>query len=152
MAISRRLILKLGVSYGTGAINFGNDSVAYDRELRGLPENTVFAAFLETLREAEERLIAATSETEEALAEESSDTKEEAVDSQDSEVPVVPLDDVIEKARAFQELCAKLALSEMYVQMRSIIEALLSGALPSPDEIEHLKTDYARLIEYLQNC
>lgn len=38
MAISRREILKRGVSYGTGVINHGNDSIVYDRELRKFPQ------------------------------------------------------------------------------------------------------------------
>ena len=49
MAISRREILKYGVSYGTGVITFGNDSLAYDRALRSFPENTAYAAFKQAL-------------------------------------------------------------------------------------------------------
>ena len=67
MAISRREILKLGVSYGTGSINFGNDSVVYDRELRKFPQSTTLQEFLDALAEAEDRLAA---EAEQAANEE----------------------------------------------------------------------------------
>lgn len=59
MAISRRAILKLGVSYGTGVINHGNDSIAYERELRKLAENPAFGNFERAMEQAEEIMAAA---------------------------------------------------------------------------------------------
>lgn len=42
MAISRREALKHSISYGTGTINHGNDSIAYDRALRKFPKDETF--------------------------------------------------------------------------------------------------------------
>ena len=58
--ISRRLAVKAGISYGTGAMNFGNDPIAFERELRKFPQDTslaelkaaVEAADLEAAQEA----------------------------------------------------------------------------------------------------
>ncbi|MDO5791650.1 MAG: hypothetical protein Q4Q41_03700 [Coriobacteriia bacterium] len=43
MAISRREALKHNISYGTGTINHGNDSIVYDRALRKFPKDETFA-------------------------------------------------------------------------------------------------------------
>lgn len=43
MAISRREALKHGISYGTGSLNHGNDSIVYDRELRKFPKDETFS-------------------------------------------------------------------------------------------------------------
>jgi len=43
MAISRREALKHGISYGTGTINHGNDSIVYDRALRKFPKDETFS-------------------------------------------------------------------------------------------------------------
>jgi len=42
MAINRRDALKCGISYGTGVINHGNDSVVYNRELKKFPANETY--------------------------------------------------------------------------------------------------------------
>lgn len=57
MAISRRSILRLGVSYGTGAINFGNDSIAYERALRQFGDDTLLQELLEALANAEDVVL-----------------------------------------------------------------------------------------------
>lgn len=66
MAISRRDILKLGVSYGTGVINFNNDSIVYDRALRKLPEDNLLSIFLSEITKAEENMAALLNEPVEA--------------------------------------------------------------------------------------
>lgn len=43
MAISRREALKRGISYGTGVMNHGNDSIVYDRDLRAFAAETTYA-------------------------------------------------------------------------------------------------------------
>ena len=43
MAISRREALKHHISYGTGTLNHGNDSIVYDRALRKFPEDQTFS-------------------------------------------------------------------------------------------------------------
>lgn len=43
MAISRREALKHNISYGTGTINHGNDSIVYDRALRAFPKDETFS-------------------------------------------------------------------------------------------------------------
>lgn len=45
MAISRREALKRGISYGTGVITHGNDSIAFDRALRAFPADGTYRAF-----------------------------------------------------------------------------------------------------------
>ena len=70
--ISRRLAVKVGISYGTGAMNFGNDALVFERELRKFPQDTSFddlktaveAADLEAARNA----ACALSETSSKLA------------------------------------------------------------------------------------
>lgn len=78
MAISRREIIKLGVSYGTGAINFGNDSVVYERELRKLKDDTKLAEFLEELARVTEVLEAQEAEAEAAAETAEAETGAEA--------------------------------------------------------------------------
>jgi hypothetical protein len=229
MAISRRRILEFGVSYGTGAINFNNDSVAYDRELRKLPADTTFYEFMDALSGAEEILaeyariqaekaaeaeakaaaeesaevedaaVEAKATTEaaaveeiakveesagkEALATEVAEAEADAADEVSSEevsseeasseeapsalkapeevlteetpeeVPEEnPLAEVIEKARAFRDVCGRLALSAMYMQTKSIIGAIEAYELPSVEEVNNLKTTYGDLIDYLEHC
>lgn len=43
MAISRREALKHHISYGTGTLNHGNDSIVYDRALRKFPADETFS-------------------------------------------------------------------------------------------------------------
>lgn len=38
-----------GISFGTGVINYGNDSVAYTRHLRKLPQDTTFASLKDAI-------------------------------------------------------------------------------------------------------
>ena len=204
MAISRRHILKLGVSYGTGTINFGNDSVVYDRALRKLPESTALEEFLEALSAAEDALaeealaqeaanengstgspaeevgtvasepaatepplvgadgeeVAPTSA--EMLTETPSDLQEEPQEGEgrqggeeaDEAAPTrsPALEEALAKARAFQQLCSQLALSELYMQVRAMIGALEQDALPSVEETALLKERYDKIIDYLQHC
>lgn len=42
MGISRRKALAAGISYGTGCLHFGNDSIVYNRELKKLPNDTTY--------------------------------------------------------------------------------------------------------------
>lgn len=49
MAISRREALKHGISYGTGALNHGNDSIVYDRALRKFPKDETFTQLKSTI-------------------------------------------------------------------------------------------------------
>lgn len=51
MAISRRKVLALGISYGTGVINHGNDQLAYDHALRELPDNTCYEDLVEAVED-----------------------------------------------------------------------------------------------------
>ena len=48
--IPRRLAVRAGISYGTGAINFDNDAFVFERELRKFPNDTS----LENLQQAVE--------------------------------------------------------------------------------------------------
>lgn len=49
MAISRREALKHGISYGTGVLNHGNDSIVFDRELRKFPNDATFSQLKEVI-------------------------------------------------------------------------------------------------------
>ena len=89
MAISRREIIRLGVSYGTGAINFGNDSVAYERALRKLPADTHLAEFLEELDRATE-VLAAEEAAAEAEAEATAEAAAEAAECETADENAVP--------------------------------------------------------------
>lgn len=53
MAISRREALKRGISYGTGVINHGNDSIAYDRALKTFPADDSYAALRAAIAEGD---------------------------------------------------------------------------------------------------
>ncbi|MBQ6585459.1 MAG: hypothetical protein IJH83_01465 [Coriobacteriales bacterium] len=155
MAISRRDILRLGVSYGTGCITFGNNSVAYDRELRKLPEYEQLEEFLAAFREAQDRLAEeAEAAQDEAKAaqdemEAAQDEAEVAQDEAEAQPPVNPLQDAIDKATAFGVLCGRLALSELFLQTRSIIATMETETLPSVEEIEKLERDYAAIVDYV---
>lgn len=58
MAISRREALKHNISYGTGTINHGNDSIVYDRALRKFPKDETFSQLKSAIDEGD--AIAAT--------------------------------------------------------------------------------------------
>ena len=58
MAISRREALKHGISYGTGALNHGNDIIVYDRELRKFPKDETFSQLKQAI-EAGDATVAA---------------------------------------------------------------------------------------------
>ena len=211
MAISRRLILKLGVSYGTGVINYGNDSIVYDRELRKLPGDPTFREFMDAMVQAAELVGSETREVDEneimdecgvdledsaenaTVVRNASDmgtivppsakvpdgdftgvctsayaaafvsdgeaqVSESGESSLETDVSAEPdeltrkISEAIARARAFQELCAQMALSDLYMQTKAAISALENGELPSPDEIAKLSESYDELIEYLNNC
>jgi flagellar biosynthesis GTPase FlhF len=196
MAISRREILKLGVSYGTGAINFGNDSVVYERELRKLVGDETLENFLESIKDAQELIDsqiaaleqeaaaaleqgaataqepAAEQEQEQRAPEEQEpkqdatnaqeqkqelssalDTEQEAsLDAEEQEPEANPLKDAVAAGKTFQELCARLALSDLYTQMSVIIAALNDACLPAVEDLSKLKESYQAIIDYLKRC
>ena len=194
MAISRREILKLGVSYGTGAINFGNDSVVYERELRKLVGDETLENFLESIKSAQELIdsqiaaleqeAAAALEQEVATAQEpaaeqeqcapeeqepkqdATDTQEQkqepasalsteqkaSLDAEEQEPEENPLKDTVAAGKTFQELCARLALSDLYTQMSVIIAALNNACLPAVEDLSKLKESYQAIIDYLKRC
>ncbi|ACV21679.1 Uncharacterised protein [Slackia heliotrinireducens] len=123
MAISRREILKLGVSYGTGAINFGNDSVAYDRELRKFTNNEAYAAFKAAL-----------------------------VPQGEGDEATVDMAAAAEAGRAFQSLCGNLAISGLYMKMSDILAQLDEECLPAVAELDDLEADYQALVSYLKSA
>lgn len=90
MAISRRAILKLGVSYGTGVINYGNDSIVYERELRKLARNPAFDNFETALKRTEEIISSATLEHSRMQAD-SNETEVSLATDASSPTPEVPL-------------------------------------------------------------
>lgn len=49
MTISRREALKHGISYGTGALNHGNDSIVYNRALKKFPADETFSQLKATI-------------------------------------------------------------------------------------------------------
>ena len=53
MAISRREALKHHISYGTGTINHGNDSIVYDRALRKFPKDETFSQLKSAIDEGD---------------------------------------------------------------------------------------------------
>ena len=202
MAISRREILKLGVSYGTGAINFGNDSVVYERELRKLVGDETLENFFESIKDAQELIdsqiaaleqeAAAALEQEAATAQEQAATLEQATareqeqrapevqdpkqdatdtqeqkqeppsaldteqeaspDAEEQEPEENPLKDAVAAGKTFQELCARLALSDLYTQMSVIIAALNDACLPAVEDLSKLKESYQAIVDYLKRC
>ena len=177
MAISRREIIKLGVSYGSGAINFGNDSVAFERALRKLPQDTHLAEFLDELERVTEVLAAeeaaaeaAAAEAEAADEEVAEDAAEPTLESETSgqepisaEEPAAepepeaeaphenPLAGAIEKAFAFRSFCASLALGELFVQTTALITTMREECLPAVEDIDKLKAGYNAIADYLQH-
>ena len=158
MAISRREILKLGVSYGTGAINFGNDSVVYERELRKLVGDETLENFFESIKDAQElidsQIAALEQEAAAALEQEASlGTEQEAsLDTEEQEPEENPLKDAVAAGKTFQELCARLALSDLYTQMSVIIAALNDACLPAVEDLSKLKESYQAIVDYLKRC
>lgn len=196
MAISRREILKLGVSYGTGAINFGNDSVVYERELRKLVDDETLENFFESIKDAQELIDSqiaaleqeasldteqeaataqeqATAREQEQHAPEEQDPKQDATDTQEQkqepssalgteqeatlsaeeqEPEENPLKDAVAAGKTFQELCARLALSDLYTQMSVIIAALNDACLPAVENLSKLKESYQAIVDYLKRC
>lgn len=53
MAISRREALKHHISYGTGTLNHGNDSIVYDRELHKFPTDQTFSQLKQAIDEGD---------------------------------------------------------------------------------------------------
>lgn len=115
MAISRREALKRNISYGTGTLNHGNDSIVYDRALRAFPKDETFSQ-LKNAIEAGDATAAA------------------------------PL------AHTFQHLSATLALSQLYVEMQPIAEALEAEELPAPQDFEAVEASYRDIVDFLANC
>ena len=178
MAISRREILKYGVSYGTGVINFNNDSIAYERELRKLYQDVSFNTFLEELEKAEENLLENNSieeglkvaqtnpESEATQTGQSTEAAPAQVNQSAEATPVQtdqetqdvqyafpsPLNDVIEAAISFRELCALLALSELCIQMNEVIANLQKDCLPPAQDLQNIKDCYSGLLNYLESC
>ena len=194
MAISRREILKLGVSYGTGAINFGNDSVVYERELRKLVDDETLESFFKSISDAQklidsqiaalEQEAAAALEQEAATVQEPaaeqeqrapeeqepkqdatnaqeqkqepasalSTEQEASLDAEEQEPEENPLKDAVAAGKTFQELCARLALSDLYTQMSVIIAALNDACLPAVEDLSKLKESYQAIIDYLKRC
>ena len=178
MAISRREIIKLGVSYGSGAINFGNDSVAFERALRKLPEDTHLAEFLDELERVTEVLAAEEAAAEAAAAEVAEAADEEVAEEAaepalegetagqepvsaeepgaepeaEAEAPHEnPLAGAIEKAFAFRSFCASLALGELFVQTTALITTMREECLPAVEDIDKLKAGYNAIADYLQH-
>lgn len=54
-----------------------------------------------------------------------------------------------EAASAFTHCCSTLAMSELYVAMRPVEEALAEGALPSAEELAEVDAAYQELVAYL---
>ena len=166
MAISRREMLKRGVSYGTGAINFGNDSIAYERELRKLASDSTFETFLSTLAETEERMAAQANEEETKATNDAAGLQEQSQKSPLAQADYCdemggggqeqpqenPLAQAVEAAKEFRELCSRLALSDLYMQMSAIISTMEETCLPAVDELANVKSEYAAILEYLQRC
>lgn len=167
MAISRREILKRGVSYGTGVINFNNDCIAYERELRKLASNTLLDTFLTTLASVEQNIIEQSDKAEEtelqpnseAASQDSEASLEESLRSDienelsDSEEPQEnPLTPALEAACEFRDLCSALALSELYMQMNNTITALQQSCLPAVEDLVSIKTNYEAIVAYLSHC
>lgn len=193
MAISRRAILKLGVSYGTGIINHGNDSIVYERELRKLASNPAFDDFESAMGRAAEAISSAapeqlqtqtgsnevdtstvanaasltletplpntdspvTSSPEKQSNEAERFTSKEAIGEEptNAETPHEnPLKDIIETAERFRELCSQLALSSLYLQMTSVINAMQEECLPAVDDLAKIKQDYNAILDYLKHC
>ncbi len=115
MAISRREALKHNISYGTGTLNHGNDSIVYDRALRKFPKDETFSQL------------------------------NQAIEAGDA-IAAAPL------AHAFQHLCATLALSKLYVDMQSIVEALDAEELPAAEEFEAVEAEYRDVADFLASC
>lgn len=114
MTITRRKALAAGISYGTGCLHFGNDSIVYNRELRKLPDDTSYRDLRAALEQAD-----------------------------------------LEKAKAAAEklsaLCSKMALSESFMALKPVEEALSEDALPAVDELDEFDASYRRVIDYLEH-
>lgn len=115
MAISRREALKRGISYGTGVITHGNDSIVFDRALRAFPKDGTYAEM------------------------------RAALEAGDAEA-------ALPAAQAFTQLCSSLAMSELFVAMKQVEEALAEGALPSAEELDEIDAAYHDLVEYLSRA
>lgn len=119
MAISRRAILKLGVSYGTGAINHGNDSIAYERELRKLANNPAFSNFESAMEQAEEIMAAvASAEAESSIeAAESAEAESSAGAAVSAEVAdSVDTAKIVAHTESFETAAAEAAESAELVE------------------------------------
>jgi hypothetical protein len=53
MGINRSEAVAAGISFGTGAINFGNDSIVYTRHLRKLPNDDTFAQLKDAIAQGD---------------------------------------------------------------------------------------------------
>ena len=114
MTITRRKALAAGISYGTGCLHFGNDSIVYNRELRKLPANTTYQDLRAAIENAD--LEAAKADVE-----------------------------------ALSALCSKMALSQAFMALRPVQEALAEDALPAVEELDDFDAEYRRVIDYLEH-
>lgn len=167
MAISRREILKRGVSYGTGVINFENDCIAYERELRKLANNTLLDTFLATLANVEQHILEQSDEAEELTPQPGSEALRNNAEASlenslrndvektlenNTDSPENPLTPALEAAYQFRDLCSTLALSDLYMKMNSIIATMQQSCLPAVEDLANIKADYAAIIAYLSHC
>ncbi len=53
MALTRRMAIEHGISYGSGTINYHNDTLVYDRALRSFPQDDSYAALKAAVDEAD---------------------------------------------------------------------------------------------------
>lgn len=128
MAITRREALKHGISYGSGVINHGNDSIAYDKDLRSFPQNNAWAE----MQEALEGVEFADTESEEA-SEEINESVQAAID----------------KTKAFMKTCGHLCLSELFLSTRPVLDALEENTFPAPIDLDNMEAKYNEIVAYL---
>lgn len=197
MAITRRRVIKLGVSFGSGCIKFGNDELAFCDALREFPHDGSYAAFREAFdaidaealaaaqaRKAEEEQEAAEQDaTEKKTARKPTAGKEgapeeeheaagqaEAAEQAEAPDPTLPYFDLdlteeedeeeeqpldpsivnaLQAAQVFRKECSRLALSDLYLQMTTLINTLSEGTLPPIADLKKLDEDYQALVDYL---
>lgn len=192
MAITRRRVIKLGVSFGSGCIKFGNDELAFCDALREFPHDGSYAAFREAFDAIDAEALAAAqarrAEGEQAAEGQQEATEEEAAgkptadeesapgeeqeaaeqaEAPDPTLPYFDLDlteeedeeeeqpldpsivNALQAAQVFRKECSRLALSDLYLQMTTLINTLSEGTLPPIADLKKLDEDYQALVDYL---
>ncbi len=114
MTITRHKALAAGISYGTGCLHFGNDSIVYNRDLRKLPADATYQQLRAALENAD--LEAAKTDV-----------------------------------KKLSELCSKMALSEAFMALKPVQEAIDEDALPAVEELDDFDAEYRRVIDYLEH-